>query len=259
MKIVVFDTETIDTEHPYCYNIGFVVFDLNTKQCLEKREYVVEQVWHNPMLFSTAYYADKRPIYVSRMKGKKIKMSKWGYICREMSTIFKTLNVELAFAYNSQFDERVFEFNCDFFHTINPFDNIPIRDIIPFVHKAIAFTKMYKDFCEQNELFTETGNYSTNAESVTRFLRQDVEFIEEHTALADSEIELEILLECLKRGCDIQGEYKRYRTIPREKPQKFKVIEKFENGENVTEYDFIRKTYSKEKNQIILKKGIDKP
>ena len=90
-------------------------------------------------------------------------------------------------------------------------------------------------------------------------MRQDVEFIEEHTALADSEIELEILLECIKRGCDVQGEYKRYRTIPREIPQKFKVIEKFENGENVTEYDFIRKTYSKEKNQIILKKGIDKP
>ena len=58
MKIVVFDTETIDTEHPFCYNVGFVVYDTNELKVLAKREYVIEQVWHNPMLFSTAYYAD---------------------------------------------------------------------------------------------------------------------------------------------------------------------------------------------------------
>lgn len=253
MKIVVFDTETIDTEHPYCYNVGFVVFDTDEFKVLTKREYVIEQVWHNPMLFSTAYYADKRPIYVSRMKGRKIKMSKWGYVCREMKTIFDTLGVEIAFAYNSSFDERVFNFNCDFFHTINPFDNIPIKDIIPFVHNKIGFTNAFKNFCEKYELFTESGNYSANAENVYRFISNNTEFIEEHTALADSEIELEILLECIKRGCEFEGEYKKYRSIPRKIDRVLRVEQHFEDGFVTTDFNYKTIKINKEKTKIILK------
>lgn len=253
MKIVVFDTETIDTEHPYCYNVGFVVYDTNELKVLAKREYVIEQVWHNPMLFSTAYYADKRPIYVNRMKGRKIKMAKWGFVCREMKTIFETLDVELAFAYNSSFDERVFNFNTDFFHTINPFDNIPIKDIIPYVHNKIGFTPKFKAFCETNELFTESGNYSANAENVYRFLKNSMEFTEEHTALADSEIELEILLECIKRGCEWNGEYKKYRSIPRKVDRVLTVEQHFENETRVAEFDYKTIKINKEKTKIILK------
>lgn len=254
MKIVVFDTETVDTEHPYCYNVGLVIFDTDEMRVLTKREYVIEQVWHNLMLFSTAYYADKRPIYVSRMKGRKIKMSKWGFVCREMQTIFDTFDVKLAFAYNSSFDERVFNFNCDFFHTLNPFDNIPIKDIIPFVHNKIGFTPNFKKFCEDNELFTESGNYSANAENVYRFISQNKEFTEEHTALADSEIELEILLECIKRGCEWNGEYKKYRSIPR-KVERNLLIEQHLENDNLVSANFKYKTIriNKEKTKIVLK------
>lgn len=254
MKIVVFDTETVDTEHPYCYNVGLVIFDTDEMRVLTKREYVIEQVWHNPMLFSTAYYADKRPVYVSRMKGRKIKMSKWGFVCREMQTIFDTFDVKLAFAYNSSFDERVFNFNCDFFHTLNPFDNIPIKDIIPFVHNKIGFTPKFKNFCEDNELFTESGNYSANAENVYRFISQNKEFTEEHTALADSEIELEILLECIKRGCEWNGEYKKYRSIPR-KVERNLLIEQHLENDNFVSANFKYKTIriNKEKTKIVLK------
>ena len=56
MNILVFDTETIDVEHPFCYNVGYVVVNTKTKEKLLKRDYVVEQVWGNKMLFSTAYY-----------------------------------------------------------------------------------------------------------------------------------------------------------------------------------------------------------
>ena len=253
MKIVVFDTETIDTEHPYCYNVGFVVYDTERKAILDMREYVVEQVWHNPMLFSTAYYADKRPLYVSRMKGKKIKMTKWGYMCREMTTIFETLDVEMAFAYNSPFDKRVFEFNCEYFHTINPFDNIPIVDIIPYVHNKIGFTPKFKAFCEKHELFTESGNYSANAENVYRFISGDTEFIEEHTALADSKIELEILLECIKRGCEWNGEYKKYRSIPRKVERVLEVEQHFENSVSAMCFTYKTIKINKEKTKIILK------
>ena len=59
MKIVVFDTETTNLEKPFCYNIGYAIFNTDTQECLIAKDFVVEQVWHNKALFETAYYAEK--------------------------------------------------------------------------------------------------------------------------------------------------------------------------------------------------------
>ena len=71
MNIVVFDTENIGLNKPWAYNIGYVIYDTETGEILEEKDFVVEQIWHNVPLFETAYYADKRPLYVRRMRGKK--------------------------------------------------------------------------------------------------------------------------------------------------------------------------------------------
>lgn len=252
MNICVFDTETTNAkENPFCYNVGFVIFDTEQQQILEKADFVIEQIWHNIPLFKTAYYADKRPIYVSRMRGKTVKLEKWGYVCQYMRRCFKRFNVEYAFAYNSPFDARVFDFNCDYFKTLNPFDNIPIIDIMGYVHQKIAFTKDFQDFCEKHNLLTEAGNFSTTAETVTRFLRYDTDFQEEHTALADSEIELEILNYCCKIGCEYGKEYKRYNSIPRKILRTLTIDDK--RNENIFNFDFEKITISRDKTKITLK------
>ena len=78
MNIAIFDTETTSLDKPFCYNIGYLIVDTENHDTLIKRDYVVEQVWHNPMLFTTAYYADKRDIYIKRMRAKTVKMEKYG-------------------------------------------------------------------------------------------------------------------------------------------------------------------------------------
>ena len=142
MKICVFDTETTSLDLPYCYNIGYVIIDSDNWEVLARRSYVVEQVWHNLPLFSSAYYANKRPIYVASMKARKTVMDKYGYICQKMIRDFRNFEVELAFAYNSAFDEKVFNFNCDWYKCNNPFDNIPVKDIRGFVHNFIVDKKL---------------------------------------------------------------------------------------------------------------------
>lgn len=211
--ICVFDTETTSLDKPFCYNIGYIIADIETNEIFVRRDFVVEQIWHNLPLFQSAFYADKRPIYVNRMKARQVVMDKFGYICAQMRRDFRAYNVERAYAFNSDFDERVFAFNCDWFKCVNPFEAVQIFDIRAFAVHHLC-DDAYKAFCESHNLFTENGNYSTTAEAFFRFL-EDENFVEEHTALADSLCEYEILRTIYENGFSIESPLTAPKMIPR--------------------------------------------
>ena len=249
MNVVVFDTETTNLEKPFCYNIGYTIVNLDNGETLVKRDYVVEQVWHNPMLFVTAYYADKREKYVAAMRSRKATMAKYGYICQAMIRDFIKYEVVGAYAFNSPFDDKVFGYNCEWFKCNNPFDNVPIFDIRGYVCEFMVDDN-FKAFCEEHGYFTDGGNYSTTAEVMFRYLTGNTEFIEDHTALSDSEIEAAILLECLRRGAEVNTEYKVPRFIKREVEKVLTL-----NARNGESYDFPYTSIrmNKEKTKIYLK------
>ena len=256
-KICVFDTETTSIEKPFVYNIGYTIFDTDSREILVKEDFVVEQVWHNAMLFTTAYYADKREIYVSRMKGRTCRMEKLGYITRRMYHLFKEHEVVAAYAYNAPFDIGVFEYNCDWFKVINPFDDVPIYDIRGYVMNKIAFRPDFQQFCDEYEYYTEKGNYSTTAETLFRYIAQNTDFTEEHTALADSLIELDILCHCVDMGCEWHTEYKVYRSVPR-KADKVLVVRDVNGEEHEFPYQKITDYKEKGNRKKILLKTLDK-
>lgn len=249
MNILIFDTETTSLDKPFAYNIGYVIYNLDENRVILERDFVIEQIWHNIELFASAYYADKRPLYVSRMKGKKAKMTKFGFCMTTLRNDIKHNNVEYGFAYNSSFDERVFDFNCDHYKVSNPLDTIPIYDIRGYAMKFVCGDD-YKDFCEKNELFTESGNYSTTAEALFRYLSQNIDFVEEHTALSDSRIETEILKRAIECGADI--------TIPETAPKSLERLREQtltikKDKEIVGKFSFRKMIFYKSKNTISLK------
>ena len=248
MKICVFDTETTSLEKPYCYNVGYLILDTETHACLVKREFVIEQIWQNLPLFNTAYYANKRSIYVGALRARTIRMEKFGYVTQQMLRDFRNYEVERAFAYNSVFDEKVFNFNCDWFKVINPFEIVPISDIRGFVHHFMI-DDTFRAWCEENNAFTENGHYSTTAEALTRHLRSDASFTEDHTALSDSEIEAEILFTCLDRGADLNGDYQAKRSIERKVTREFTIDLP---GEKII-VEGTRATYYKTKNKFVVR------
>lgn len=248
MHILIFDTETTSLTKPFAYNIGYVIADTETEQVAVRRDFVVEQVWHNLELFSSAYYAEKRPLYVERMRAKKAIMDKFGYVCGQIIRDIKAYEIAHAYAFNSPFDDSVFAFCCDWFKCKNPFDNIAIHDIRAYAINYLVDGK-YKEFCEMNEFFTDNGNYSTTAETFTRYLSGAVDFVEEHTALADSEIETEILFECIKRGADITVDMVAPKMVEREIERALTVEH---NGEKHI-FTYHKRINRESGNRIILK------
>lgn len=250
MYTMIFDTETTSLDKPFCYNVGYVIWDTDTDTILERKDFVCREVWHNPMLFTTAYYANKRDLYVSRMRGKKALLRKFGTVCEEMIEDIKNYGIEYAYAYNSPFDDGVFSFNCDWFKCNNPFDDVKILDIRGFAHKEICQRDDYKEYCERYERFTESGNYSTTAETVYQYLWNEPTFEEEHTALADSEIEQFILGVCMRGGLDITEDIKPLRTIYRKKKKTLTVKAK---NETLLEVECESYRVMKSKDTIIIK------
>lgn len=250
MNVMIFDTETIDTAKKFCYNVGYLIADNDTNEIRVKRDFVIEQIWHNPELFHTAYYADKKPIYIKAMQSRKTIMDKWGYVCQQMFRDIKTFDIKYAFAYNCEFDIGVFEYNCDWFKTINPLDTLEVKDIRDYAYNAFV-DDHYKEWCEANSRFTENGNYSTTAETMYQYISGNNDFNEAHTALADSEIEWEILKKALSFAFDT------VELVPMKAP---KIIERLVEHEltivakDKTEHKFkyYSKKHYKSKDKIIL-------
>lgn len=248
MNIVVFDTETTSLNKPFCYNIGYTIANVETGENLVSRDFVVEQIWHNIPLFSSAYYAEKRPLYVAAMRKRETIMDKWGYIMQKMRRDFAFYDVKGAYAYNSPFDDKVLDFCCDWFKTANPFDSTSIFDIRGYAHEFIV-NDDYIKFCDEKGLYTESGNYSTTAEAVFRYLF-DEDFEEAHTALADSLIEKEILFECFRRGAIPNEVYAVKRSIERKVEKTLALTDR----EKKTYYfPYEKMTMSKDKTKITLR------
>jgi hypothetical protein len=238
MYVMIFDTETTGLDKPFCYDVGYFIVDTNGCFTVEQRHFVIEQVWHNLPLFESAYYKDKRPQYVQLMRKRNAIMDKWGYVMQQIKRDLRKYNVTDAYAYNSDFDDKVFTFNCDWFKCNNPLEDIAIHDIWGYASQYITNTPDYRAFCEKYNFFTDTGNYKASAEIVYRYLMNDIEFEEKHMGLYDVLIESIILDNCIHLGAEWNHDYKVNRILPRQIEKPFQI---FVDGECIVSDNYIKK------------------
>jgi len=213
--LIVLDTETTSLDKPFCYDISWCIIDTDAQQIVDFKANVVEQVWHNLPLFESAYYKEKRQKYVDMMRRHDAVMDKWGYIMRKLKQDIIKYNVTEVYAYNSDFDDKVISYNCNWYKCNNPLENVDVYDIWGYASEFITGTASYKKFCEDNARFTDTGNYKGSAEVVYQYLTDNPDFIEEHMGLFDSEIETAILFACVSKGAKLATHYKAVKILPR--------------------------------------------
>lgn len=100
-------------------------------------------------------------------------------------------NVRYMMAYNSGFDFG--KTAC-----ASLIENREFIDIYLMTLQTITHLKKYAKFCYENNLRSKSGkSVATSAEAVYAYLTNNPAYEEEHTALEDAKIEMEIFLACI--------------------------------------------------------------
>lgn len=203
--ILLLDTEFIDLNKPFIYDISYTIAKIENGnyEPLKIKNYIIKQVYDNKALFETAYYKMKKPLYTNALRRKKYQKSFIGHIMNAIKKDIEKYNVDCIMAYNISADIRAIQFTTNFFKVKNPIENIETIDLMPIVQNAICATIEYQDFARQNNLITPKNYIKTGVESVAKYMYKDVNFIEKHIASSDVFHEMELLNYSLQNGATV--------------------------------------------------------
>lgn len=223
---------------PLVYDIGWVIVD-RLGNVYKKVNYLVQETFFVPNVFNTAYYCDKRPIYMDLLEREEISAKTWNKIIKELQ---EDLSIcDMVTAYNACFDfkkaipyteryiyhlyrkdynewERGQYSHCktllkggadddnknpDFLKPVFKLrkKEYPMCDLWSLACEKLINIDKYRNYCLEHELLTASAIYfKTSAETSFQYLMNNYNFIESHTALNDAEIESQILVKALKKG-----------------------------------------------------------
>lgn len=200
--IMVLDTETTNNNmgskfnDGLVYDIGFTIAD-KKGNIYAKRSYAVKEIFDWTELMDTAYYKNKLPKYYEKLaKGEMKKETIWN-IRKAIKTAMEYFNITEVWAFNANFDLTTLNntvrylsgSGCRYFFKYG-------TEICDIWHVACQTLGLQKTFQWEN-VRNDKGNLITNAERMFGYIVQDETFEEEHTGLADAEIETKILARCL--------------------------------------------------------------
>ena len=222
---------------PLIYDIGWTICD-RKGEIYDKKQFLIAETFAVPSVFNTAYYAEKRPIYLEMLSRGEITIKPWQEV---VAILIEDMNkVDSIGAFNSMFDfkkaipftdlyinklyspnyfqwEKVQRSICahivsekyhkddekEFETDVFRFHGIEYKlfDLWGLAVEYLLNNVSYKKECLNHGLLTNSGLYfKTSAESTFQFLCDKYDFVESHTALDDATIETFILSRIAARG-----------------------------------------------------------
>lgn len=205
---LILDTETtIEGENmpnQSVFDIGWTISD-REGNILKTRSYIVKEFKYQALHRRKAFLVDSgavsSQVYFTKLLDNTIKVMEWQYIMGQLKRDCIKFNVEFIGAYNLGFDKRVIEKTSFFFSgkEFDFFDNYFLIDLYHVSAYTILSTEKYKKFAKEHGLYTEKGNIQTGAEPCFKYLTNNLNYIEEHTAFQDSYDETIILHKLLNQ------------------------------------------------------------
>ena len=202
-NIIVLDTETAGMTNLFVYDMGYCVYSPTLGRIVARRDFIIREVFNNKPLMLADFAAAKLPWYENLIAAKKSRLIGWKGASHALRRDINNYHVKLIYAYNAPFDYRAIGCTTANYKILggrfkkipfNPTLDITMRDIMRTPEMLELYkSQAYIDFCKENEFMTKTNKPSRTAETVYRFMSGNLEFVEEHTALSDSEIETRIL------------------------------------------------------------------
>ena len=200
-KIMILDCETTNSiEDALVYDCGFIVADYNGT-IYSKHSFVNADIFCDKELMESAYFADKIPTYWKEIKEGSRTLTSFNNIMWTLRHIMKENNITKVYAYNCRFDYLALATTQRYltkskYRFFFPYGT-EFHDILALSRHTFKKIKKYREFCEENNYLTQNNSNRYTAEIVAQYLF-DKNFTEEHTALADCEIEYKIFMECEK-------------------------------------------------------------
>ena len=194
------DTETVGLQGDV-YDIAYAIHNKRGEIVCE-RNWLVRENFTNPKKMMGAFYAGKMfTHYAAMLESGAVKMASWFDIIETLRADAIAHDVNVIAAYNAGFDFRViaqtheslggtgkvFPFACD------------VLDIWQFACETKLSQKAYRKIALSQGWVSPAGNIKTGAEFCFRYVGGDWAFVEDHTALSDVRIEVEILADCFRQ------------------------------------------------------------
>ena len=209
-RIMIIDTETTNSlDDPVVYDVGFEVFDLEGNT-YESCSMINTEVFNDPALMSTAYYADKIPQYLDRVLTGQSVMIPWKSIKTTIKNSIIRNNCEVVCAHNARFDSHALNLTQRYITTSKwryflPYGTSQWWDTLRMAREILKNNADYRQFCLDNGYVTSRNVNRYTAEVIYRFLTGENDFNEAHMGLDDVRIEKEIFLYCIRQNPDIDG------------------------------------------------------
>lgn len=209
-KFIVLDTEGVNDGKPIAnrlganalvYDVGLIVAD-RQGNIYDRFSIVNTDVFCKNSLMESSYYHKKIPQYIEGI-GENWEPMSWLQIVNLMRNLVMDYQVRDIWAYNVLYDQAATNYTTakasNGFRRFFAPDGTRYRDVWDYAGSTLCATKKYVEWCIENGFVSASGNPSTSADTVGKYLRGSMEYKEQHTALSDAEDELCILLAAMKR------------------------------------------------------------
>lgn len=195
----------LDTDNSQAYDIGGMVIDDDAND-YKHISLINEDVFFRMKdAMKEAYFADKIPSYMRDIWNKKREVVNTWQMWRIINDTLKEYDIDTIIGHNVWFDINTLNSTMRYQTKSRkrfffPY-GIKVVDTMVLAANTICKDPEYISFCKENGYMTNhpVPQVRKTAEVLWRFLSQDNSFEEEHTGLADVEIERRIFAECLRR------------------------------------------------------------
>ena len=206
-NILVLDTETtLGFGSPLIYDFGYKIID-REGTTLKSVSTLIGEVFDTKALMNSAYYLEKVPMYQKMYENGEIGKTTFVKAFKQFINDMRHYKVELLCAYNIAFDIGALNNTLRMLDSVS-YENKTLEKVINQKNKKVLCiwnlacetllnTDEYREYADTHNFKSEKGNYKTSAEVAFRYIKDLPDFVEKHTALADVEIEIEILLTIL--------------------------------------------------------------